>query len=68
MIKADHIDLPLPKILDVSYQIAESLAFLHNRAPKSLIHRDLKPSNIILSKRGELKLIDLGISKTLEQT
>ncbi|OGV45596.1 MAG: hypothetical protein A2017_12345 [Lentisphaerae bacterium GWF2_44_16] len=32
-----------------------------------LIHRDIKPANIMLAPEGEVKLMDLGISKSLEK-
>ena len=58
-------ELAIPQILDIAYQAAEALAYLHQRLPRGIIHKDLKPSNILISKKGEVKLCDLGESKLI---
>lgn len=42
-------------------QITEGLAVAHEAG---IIHRDLKAENILINKRGEAKLTDLGIAKS----
>ncbi|MCP2730390.1 protein kinase domain-containing protein, partial [Limnofasciculus baicalensis] len=41
------------------------LQFIHSR---KIIHRDVKPDNIIRGSKGELVLIDFGVSKQLSGT
>lgn len=51
--------------LDVMRQVLSGIAFAHQ---KGFIHRDLKPSNIIISNEGTAKIMDFGISKSINDT
>lgn len=42
-------------------QLGEALAYLHSRKP-AIIHSDIKPANIMLTKDGNVCLIDFNIS------
>ena len=44
-------------------QLCDALDYAHNRA--QVIHRDLKPSNLMVNKRGDLKVADFGIARSL---
>ena len=42
--------------------IAEAAKGLHHAHEAGLIHRDVKPANVLVSKSGEVKLLDLGLA------
>jgi len=44
----------------VGARVAEALDYVHFN---KLLHRDIKPANIMLSRDGEVKLMDFGIAK-----
>ncbi|HMB92490.1 MAG TPA: tetratricopeptide repeat protein, partial [Rhodothermales bacterium] len=58
----DRHRLPVHERLRLFQQVCAAVQFAHQNL---IIHRDLKPSNILVSKRGEVKLLDFGIAKLL---
>jgi eukaryotic-like serine/threonine-protein kinase len=51
--------LPIPKLLRVFAQVAAGMAHMHRH---NVCHADLKPNNIMLSRAGEVKIIDFGLA------
>jgi serine/threonine protein kinase/Tfp pilus assembly protein PilF len=44
-------------------QLCDALDYAHNHA--KVIHRDLKPANLMVNQRGDLKVSDFGIARSL---
>ncbi|GCF06847.1 hypothetical protein KDI_04110 [Dictyobacter arantiisoli] len=53
---------PERRVLDWARQLCDVLAYLHSHSPP-IIFRDMKPGNIMLTRNGQIKLIDFGIAR-----
>jgi eukaryotic-like serine/threonine-protein kinase len=64
-----HGPPPLGLALEIAQQSLRALGYLHG---KGFVHRDISPDNLMLAEDAEggpaIKLIDLGIAKTLDTT
>ena len=55
--------LPAEEVVAISKQVIEALEYAHDRG---VIHRDLKPANIKITSEGDVKVLDFGLAKVLE--
>jgi len=64
--------LPLGACVDIGIKLCDALAYLHGqlsaRPTHPLLHLDLKPGNVMVTSTGEVKLIDFGVSRSLDKT
>ncbi|HWY49932.1 MAG TPA: protein kinase [Chthoniobacterales bacterium] len=47
-------------------QLCEALDYAHTHA--QVVHRDLKPANLMINQRGDLKVADFGIARSLSDS
>ena len=54
--------LTLARAIQIVSAIAEALGEAHHQG---IIHRDIKPSNVVITERGQVKVLDFGLVKQI---
>jgi len=57
-------DLTIERSIEIIREVAAALAEAHRHG---IVHRDIKPSNIAINKQGEVKVLDFGLAKYLDE-
>ena len=55
--------LDLKSALSIAVQVCDALAYTHSRG---IIHRDIKAGNIMVTDGGQVKVLDFGLAKLME--
>ncbi len=53
-----------PEIIEVFEQAGQGLAAAH---AAGITHRDFKPSNMLITERGDVKVVDFGLAKYIDR-
>ena len=55
--------LALDRALEIGAGILEALDYSHQRG---IVHRDIKPANVMITDKGDVKVMDFGIARAMD--
>ncbi len=71
-IKKTGRDFPVEAAVYIALELCKGLAYAHeltdsNGVPLHIVHRDMSPPNVLITKHGEIKIVDFGLAKANSQ-
>jgi serine/threonine-protein kinase len=71
-IKKSGRDFPVEAAVYIALELCKGLAYAHeltdsNGVPLHIVHRDMSPPNVLITKHGEIKIVDFGLAKANSQ-
>ena len=70
--KRENQRFPVESACFIAAKICEGLTYAHELrgeggAPLQIVHRDVSPPNVLITKHGEIKIVDFGLAKATSQ-
>jgi serine/threonine protein kinase len=72
-IKKQNKEFPVAYAVFIALEICKGLAYAHelkdpvNGSDLHIVHRDMSPPNVLVTKYGEIKIVDFGLAKANSQ-
>jgi eukaryotic-like serine/threonine-protein kinase len=71
-LKKHRRDFPVEAAVHIGLELCKGLAYAHeltdsSGVPLHIVHRDMSPPNVLITKNGEVKIVDFGLAKANSQ-